>query len=315
MFQIYAYTATNDVFRMNFSVTSSSWLANQWSMIWGDPYFNPNSWVVFAGNPSWSNITKIKIVLTTVAGQISDVSFDLLSFGSIRKPAVLLAFDDNFDTQFSIAYPLIKAKNMVASIFCVSSYIDGVNKLTTANLLELYNKGWDIANHCKTHTDLTTLNLSQQEGQFTDCRDVLNALGLTRASLHIAYPNGLYNADTLTAMQNIAAKTGRTITGTVYSWYERGYYNLGYPHKINCKNIATTTTLAQAKGYIDSALVFNAPIVLLFHKLDNTTPAVDTWITSDFVALLDYIESLGIQTLTIDEYYRLDSGSITVHHK
>jgi hypothetical protein len=49
--------------------------------------------------------------------------------------------------------------------------------------------------------------------------------------------------------------------------------------------------------------------------LVDSNPKSGEWLISDFSAFLEYIESLGLQTITIDEYYRLYSGSIKINHK
>ena len=56
--------------------------------------------------------------------------------------------------------------------------------------------------------------------------------------------------------------------------------------------------------------------MITFHDIvDSNANGTEQWLTSQLSDLLDYVESIGLQTLTIDEYYRLYSGSITVNHK
>lgn len=315
--RIYAHNdAWTNVFYLSFAVTAASLVQNEWTMIWLDPNVTGNGWLVAAGAPSWAAINKIRIVVGTIDGQVSDVSFDLLSAGFVRKPAVMIFFDDGDEGAYTKAYPLLKAKNMVATAAIISSAVNSAQRLTSANLIELNKNGWDIANHTKTHPiPFTSLTQAQQEAEINDCKSFLDSLGLTRASLHVVYPGGIEDATTLQAMAVVGAKTGRLAGGGRYSLYEQGTYYLGYPYKINVSGINAGTSLATAKGYINDALDFKAPISLVFHELYDSNPGTDGWLTSNFSDLLDYIESKGLQTLTIDEYYRLDSGPITVDHK
>lgn len=116
-------------------------------------------------------------------------------------------------------------------------------------------------------------------------------------------------------MSSWGGKTGRLTNDVDFNWYDQGVYHLGYPLKINSRGISYTTSLATAKKYIDKAVAYNSIIVLLFHNIVDSVTISDQWATADFEGLLDYIEFLGLQTLTIDEYYRLNSGPITVTHK
>lgn len=156
---------------------------NTWSMIWGNP------WKVGSGSPRWSNITKIRLRFYPLSGQVGVISFDLVASGVLRKSAVLITFDDSYLNQFIKAYPIMKAKNMVATSYQISDFVNQPGShLTSAQLQELYNAGWDIGNHSKTHAHLNTLTQQQVEDELTACKDFLNGLGLTRASSHVAYP-------------------------------------------------------------------------------------------------------------------------------
>jgi peptidoglycan/xylan/chitin deacetylase (PgdA/CDA1 family) len=316
-FTIYAYNdASKNVWKAVFGGTNQL-LQDQWTMIWLDPGTCPNGWVVEAGTPNWSAITSIKIKMNTVAGQTSICSFDLISEGMVRKTSVLLTFDDAYASNYTKAYPLIKAKDMVATSYINSNNINSDNKLTSAQIQELYANKWDIANHTKTHPHLNLLTQEEVENEFKKCKVVLDSLGVNRASNHVAYPFGEQNATILKAMSTWGGKTGRITGGSGFGLYEQGVYYLGFPYKINARVIANTTSLEVAKTYVNTAVRLNcASILLVFHNIvdSNATDDYD-WLTSDFGALLDFIESLGLQTLTIDEYYRLYSGPITVDHK
>jgi peptidoglycan/xylan/chitin deacetylase (PgdA/CDA1 family) len=81
--------------------------------------------------------------------------------------------------------------------------------MNSSQLLELNNNGWDIANHTKSHVYLGALTQAEVEAELNDCKVFLDGLGLSRASLHVAYPFDDYSGNTLAAMAEWGAKTGR----------------------------------------------------------------------------------------------------------
>ena len=312
---IMIYLYKNDGYDEYASISYSGpslFLQNKWTMLWCNPGTG-SQWSLHGGY-DMSVVHKIKILQITKVGQTSICSYDLMSEGQIRKPIIMLSFDDNHLSQYTGAYPLLKAKGMVASCYIYSDAIKFDGKMTPAQMQELYKSGWDICNHSKTHPHFGLLTQQQIEDELEDCKVNLDNLGLTRASKHVAYPFGEYDGNALAAMAHWGAKTGRTVTG-FFNLYEQGLYDLGFPFKICVRTIGNTTTLDMAKSYIDLALSLNVSTTFLFHNFVEANPSDYEWLISDFSGLLDYIESLGLQTLTIDEYYRLYSGPITVNHK
>lgn len=262
------------------------------------------------GTPSWANIESLRIRIVKPDGSTCIASFDLMVSASDIKPACLITFDNGIDSVFTKAYPILKAKKMIATAYIQADKINVNGHMTPTQLQELNANKWDLGNHTITHADLTTLTQQQCEDELNGCKDALNALGLTRASLHVAYPQGTENATVLAAMTAFGAKTGRKIgnQGSTFDAY--------WPYQIRAYYIQTVNTVAEVKGWIDTALANNFTPILLFHNIVDANPApVYQWTTADFTEIINYIETLGLQTLTIDEYYRLYSGAITVHHK
>lgn len=278
-----------------------------------------NNWVflgnvvftVGAGVPDLGDIRNIQVTIGTVAGQTAICSFDLITAGSVTKPAVMIMFDDNIESTYTKAFPYLKAKNMVATIYTPSDLIGDVGYINSSQLLDLNAHNWNVGNHTKTHANLNLLTQQQVIDELEACKVVFDNLGLTRASNHVAYPLGNYNATVLAALLSWGAKTGRSVGDNSLN-----VYNKQFPYKLISGNPHNTTTLAVVKARIDSVIALQNVCAIGFHDLVDADPSVDTnWLVSDFKAVIDYIESLGLQTLTIDEYFRLYSGPITVHHK
>lgn len=294
------------------SITPTTYVVNEWNLM------QNLTWTT-TGTPNWANITVIKIQIGVASGQVGIASFDLAGFGATDKKAIMLSFDDGHESVYSKAYPLVKAKNMVATVYQQANVIGGGSYLTSANLITLNKNGWDIANHTNTHPHLVGMSKVNQEAEFNDCKLTLDGLGLSRASSHVAYPYGTYDDNTLVAMSSTSMKTGRLASlGGGISKAQPIYDGLTcWSYKILCLQVGNNDSLATIKGYLDTIRLKSRVVVnLLFHIIVDSNPDNSSrWLTQDFSDLLDYIELLGFQTLTIDEYYRLYSGGITVNCK
>jgi hypothetical protein len=78
------------------------------------------------------------------------------------------------------------------------------------------------------------------------------------------------------------------------------------------RNFDNTITLATAQGYIDDLAANNRLMNFLIHILDDDAAGVDTWKTSDFETLLDYVISNKVYPITIKNLYDAQSGVIAV---
>lgn len=325
----YAHTdpATTIAGVIVFASTTSS-LTDYFTRVWGPTYLSQNEWVdldvratsclsvdngyagwtVASGSPNWANITYIRIVVSGAPGQVGSVSFDAIEHGAEYRPTVMITFDDRNISDFTRAYPYLKAKGMVATSYILSTYLSD-SYMSAAQLQTLNANKWDIANHTDDHTDLSTLATEAEViARIEACETYLNGLGLTRASKHIAYPYANTNATVLAAMASYGALTGRG-SGNGYNGTMTYKYN--YPYTIATKGgaLGNGDNVVVNQAMLAHIVKYKTNLTLLYHSLADD---------DDFAAFcteIDSIEALGIQTLTISEFYRLATEDITVYHK
>lgn len=308
-FTFYALKDANEADYFACSIPTTGIKQNEWNLLkWTPPH--STSWTT-VGSPSWSNISIVKLKVQAKPGQVTQCSFDLLTAGILFKPAIIIKFDDGSISDYTFAYPLLKAKNMVATSYIISDQIDHNAYLTTANIMDLNNNGWAIANHTKTHPNMRLLTEQEVYDEFNNCQIFLDGLGLTKSSKDITVPGGATSSTILAAVASWGMRT-KILGDTGYT----NSYEVSFPYNLNAFGMQNDETVAQVKTYIDLAISKGEVAILQLHQLvesnaDNTTK----WLVSQFSEILDYIESLSLQTLTIDEYYRLYSGPIAVNHK
>jgi peptidoglycan/xylan/chitin deacetylase (PgdA/CDA1 family) len=156
---------------------------------------------------------------------------------------------------------------------------------------ELNSLGHDIGNHSKTHTDFKLLTEAEVETELTDNKTFLDGIGCIRASAHVAYPNGSWDSNTITAMRNTGMLSGRLATGSgvitsSFDWYHLNCFTGGYGQ-----------TLEQLKTYITAWATWHRMAFIYFHDIGGEDdPSVE-----DFTALCEWIKAQGYRTYTISD--------------
>lgn len=222
-------------------------------------------------------------------------------------PAVLITFDDGYENNYTLAYPALSSYNINATVYMISNWIGGVDKLSAAQLQALNSTGWDIGNHTKTHPHLGELTVGQQEAELVNCKNDLDAIGLSRASSHVAYPFGDYNTDTLTAMGNVGMLTGRIYDGSAKDGFLMS--DAIFDELVSIE-IKYTTSLNDLTGLIDYAICLGKICVLVFHEITTGVLSANKWSVDDLTLLAAWINQKNLVSLTISQLHTLRSGNL-----
>ncbi len=266
-----------------------------------------SSWV--NTSDSWaSTMLILRMRLTAASGKVFSVSWDEITVNPITKPAVLMTFDDCYSTVYSVAYAYMKSKSIKGSYYVIPGIIGQNLQCTASQIQEMYADGWDIGTHGS--VNLTTLTQAQAEAEITANKNALDALGVSRATSHVAYPYSAGNETVYAAMAALGMLTGRlgsngsvpnaTIMDAKYRIY-------------SCASLSgDVLTLAAMQAIIDKIAEANGRIGVIYGHNFATPGGVNTWTAADFCALIDYIISKNITFLTISQFYALQSGAIKI---
>lgn len=289
----------------------------QWNLLKGGDWNNGS------GTANWADVRLIEIVVAPKAGQVAEVSFDLLEVGKEYKPAIMISFDDAHSSVYTKAFQYMKSKNMVGTFNIVSDWVGNPGSVTLSQLQEMYSKGWNITNHTKDHTKLSKLTYEQQLYEVDQCALYLIKNGMPKYAKHVAYPMYEYDANTILALNALNFKTGRQGPHYFYSEYDNytdGYVYGGkgysFPFELECSYLKYNETLEQSVQRIQKALIVPGAVVhLLFHYIVDAPAANFNEINfSVFRGIIDYLKDNNIQTITIDEFYNLNKEPITIYH-
>ena len=142
-------------------------------------------------------------------------NFQFSIFNSSRF--VCLTFDDGYQDNHDIAYPLLKRLEVPFAVYVTTGFID--NRLPmwwyASEQLGISSESLKILDadplctigaHTVSHPRLDTLSFDDQQKEIAQSRQELEAL-LDHPIHHFSYPHGAYNDDTLTIVKQQSFRT------------------------------------------------------------------------------------------------------------
>lgn len=121
--------------------------------------------------------------------------------GDLPAKPFVITFDDGYVDNYTIAYPILKKYGFTASVFMVSSYINGEGFLSWSQLEELIAGGWEIEGHTVSHPYLTQISKQTVINELKSSKELLEK-GLGQPVNFFAYPYGDLNVDVAQAVKD-----------------------------------------------------------------------------------------------------------------
>ena len=171
---------------------------------------------------------------------LRDAGYQVLSLAALGEcmrgeqawpnKAAAITFDDGVACGYTNALPVLQRFGYAASMFVISSLVDGYNEwarahgfsprrmLSKAEIRELHEAGVDIGSHAATHCRLATLAPEAVQTELRGSKAALEDV-LGHAVRHLAYPYGSWNAQ----VRRSAAEAGYSLAcSTVPGKVRRG---------------------------------------------------------------------------------------------
>lgn len=220
----------------------------------------------------------------------------------LAKPRLFITFDDGKASDYTTAYPIMKAAGMRGTSYVMSNKIGTTGFATLAQLQEMYADGWCISNHTYDHNDLSTIEAGDLES-ITACQNYLISNGMPRGAYQFAYPYGAgYNvAAVLAHMATLGIETARRYGGGDYvaiTSSTNRYTGL------TSMMPTYSTTLAQLKAAVRAIITPGGTrsCIITFHAVDDDTHTYNTPVDTfrDFIRWL-VTQKPAIRISTMDE--------------
>lgn len=193
-------------------------------------------------------------------------------------------FDDGPSTDYTDLYPLFEAQGEVGALSIITDTADAESGITYAQALEMQTSGWEITNHTKDHTNLTTLTEAQIEAELVDSQTAFHNNGIYPTIL--AYPNNASNF-LVRKMARKYFKASRGTDGGTINGFALNMYNIASVDMDDWSLIDTY------KAFVLQA--FREKKWLTFYGHSGSYDAADL---TALGVLIDYAQSIGISIVT-----------------
>jgi peptidoglycan/xylan/chitin deacetylase (PgdA/CDA1 family) len=111
---------------------------------------------------------------------------------ALPKRRVVLTFDDGYEDNYTIVYPLLRKHGFTATFFIVTSSVGTRDHLTAAQIRELAQAGMEMESHGVHHVDFAQLPQSTARAELVQSRATIEAWSGQRVAF-FAYPAGRYS--------------------------------------------------------------------------------------------------------------------------
>jgi peptidoglycan/xylan/chitin deacetylase (PgdA/CDA1 family) len=237
------------------------------------------------------------------------VLFLYLFFSAMVSPTfaqtdgkVSFTFDDGFLSTFTNALPILSARGIPGTEYVTTGFIDsgmtgdGFAAMSWDQLSSLQNQyGWEIGSHTVTHPQLNTLPLDQVAQELVQSKQELSSHGINATSF--ASPYGEVNDE-------VVAESLKTYSS------HRGFTDR-FDTRDNSYNNSNTTihsveegiSLTDVQSWINQAMQMGQWLILVFHNVaENYDPNYQyTTTNGDLSQIADYVKSIGIKTVTVNQ--------------
>jgi len=137
---------------------------------------------------------------------------DYLQYGKeLPSNPILITFDDGYEDNYRVAYPILQKYNLTATIFLITDFVNNNKRYLNWNQIrEMQANGFTFESHTLSHIFLTNASDNDVRSQLTKLREALE-WRLKQKIEYLAYPGGAYDQRVIT----IAKQTGYRAAFTI----------------------------------------------------------------------------------------------------
>jgi peptidoglycan/xylan/chitin deacetylase (PgdA/CDA1 family) len=149
--------------------------------------------------------------------------------GALPAKPFVITFDDGYVDNYTTAYPILKKHGFTATVFMVTSYINGAAFMSWPQLKELVANGWEIEGHTTNHPFLTKIDPSTVFSELRTSKEILEK-ELGQPVDFLAYPNGDLNAKVVQVVKD----TGYLMAVTTARGWADDKTDAYHVHRVYC---------------------------------------------------------------------------------
>ena len=219
----------------------------------------------------------------------------------INKDAanVLFIMDDGWNTQYTEGYRILNKYGLKGNIGVISDSVGYGEYMSEEQLDEMYQRGFDMLNHTKTHPYLGEMSKEEQRGEIVATKEWLKEKGYTRGLDAFIYPYGSYNDETFEVLKEEGFTWARSVIDG------DNYEVKGFEAKT--ANLVTNLDPDIIKRRIDAAIENKSTLLLMAHKFGDEVDEYDMYYdVESFEEIVKYASEKKkkgeVNVLTVSEY-------------
>lgn len=213
---------------------------------------------------------------------------------------VIFQFDDAHLDTYTTAFPILAQHNFVGSIPVEVDRVGGANqqpdRMTIAQLQEVYDAGWEIPGH---HSQqIPRMTDAQAHVEFQKMKALNANNGWKRGANFFIWPGGIWDpAKEAIALQYFThlRRVASMQTATT-PWVTNKY-------AIPLAYLTSATNWNTAKAGLDEIKATNSTRLFVFHKIVQSGATAESINLGDFQNFVAHAASLGLKSTTLDEMY------------
>ncbi|SEP06661.1 Peptidoglycan/xylan/chitin deacetylase, PgdA/CDA1 family [Halogranum amylolyticum] len=240
-----------------------------------------------SGDPVIESVQELRLMVLTEEGTPIDVHVDDLR--KIPKPdtgKVVLQFDDSRISHYEVAFQELQERGWTGGSAIIPNSINSEGYLTTGQMREMRDAGWDMMSHPQTSQPLPQYSENRQRQLIQEAYDYLDLKGFPEGARHFVAP---YN------------RVSKTTLDIVSEFHDAGYMFGACPN--NAQRPSNMHTISRVMGkdprgtrrVLNLADAYNQLVVVTWHTIGRgqdyeTSP-------EDFRNVLDHIEQTGLEVV------------------
>lgn len=268
--------------------------------VWLDVSVPAGAWHATAG-ASWNRINAAVLRVTAREGRTALVQVQDLQHGLPRSTAgfVTLAFDDGWIDTLDVGLPVLAAAGLRGTAYVIPDLLGQAGYLTETQVSELHEQGWDIAGHGE--TPLTDLPAAAVEAELRSVSKWLQERKY-RGARHYAYPNGMFNAEVLSATGR-HFDSGRTINPFAQSADSFSALQIG------SLSVYPALPQEELEQLITDAVEGGEWLVITFHRFTEEPRYSTEFPLERFQETVTFLQEHDVAVLTVSEAWEKLAGT------
>jgi peptidoglycan/xylan/chitin deacetylase (PgdA/CDA1 family) len=247
--------------------------------------------------PEWDCLVSVMHILDRDGYLVTD-SYYMVQADPypLPKPAVTIAFDDIWESAITIGAAELESRGMKGTFFVSRRLVEyPLGKYAGTSMVKSLiasKKGHEIGSHTANHKFLSKLDMEDVQTEIEQNLKFLEGLGVEVTGL--AYPYGDFDAKVEKEVAKYHCYARTSMEGL-----NDGTTN---PCRLRIYPVTSESVTEEILSRIDDADHTSTWVILLFHGLGDPAPG-DPYLSSasQFIEILDYIQSKNIKVLTVSE--------------